>query len=136
MGSHKLKQWDSFIKGSRNKMNLIHFLCREWRHQQYRTKLLNRKMYLAFDEECWLLTQSAVVEVLSLRCNHKEAYTRLLLYAKSAAEEVSGAVVIVCEDTDVFILALACSNNGIGAPVYQKRGTISRTRYVNITESK
>ena len=60
--------------------------------------------------------------------------TRLLLHAKSTVEEVTGAVVVACEDTDVFILPLACSNNDIDTPVYQKRGTTSGTRHVNITE--
>ena len=121
-------------KGSSNNASLIRFLCTEWKHQKYRSKLRNRTMFLAFEEECWMLNENTAVEVTALRCNHEEADTRLLLHAKSAAEDISGAVVIVCEDTDVFVLAVACAKDDIDAPLYQKRGTASRTRYVNITE--
>ena len=41
-----------------------------------------------------------------LRCNHEEADTRIFLHAKDASQS-KDAVVIICEDTDVFSIAIS-----------------------------
>eukprot|EP00794_Sanderia_malayensis_P019746 gene19746-21683_t len=129
---HKIQQWDLFIKSSKNKTSLIQFLAKEWRQESYRNRLAGKTMFIGYDTECWKLTESTAQEATELRCAHEEADTRLLLHAKNAAEEGCEAVIIVSEDTDVFVLAVA-NRYGIQATMYQKRGTQARSRYVNIT---
>eukprot|EP00794_Sanderia_malayensis_P020731 gene20733-22764_t len=131
---HKIQQWDLFIKSSKNKTSLIQFLAKEWRQESYRKRLAGKTMFIGYDTECWKLTESTAQEATELRCAHEEADTRLLLHAKNAAEEGCEAVIIVSEDTDVFVLAVA-NRYGIQATMYQKRGTQARSRYVNITST-
>ena len=119
---HQIQQWKLFIKSSSNKTNLIRFFAKEWKQASYRRRLAGKTMFIGYDEECWNLTESSVQEAIGLRCNHEEADTRLLLHAKNAAEEGYEAIVIISEDTDVFVLVVANSYH-IQAPIYQKRGT-------------
>ena len=43
------------------------------------------------------------------------------------------AIVIVSEDTDVFVLAVFVANELPNIAIYQKRGTVARSRFVNIS---
>ena len=70
---------------------------------------------------------------MSLQWNHKEANTRLLLYTKASCDEGNNSIVLVCKDTNVFILALSTLQDGV-QNVYQKRGGLTRMRYANLTE--
>ena len=130
--AHKIKQWHQFIKSSHNKANLIRFLCNEWKSIHYRSRLQYIHMYLGYDKECFKLTKESVEIVKHLRRNHEEADTRVFLHAKDAAS-TKDAVIIVCQDTDVFILAIAKAAI-VGVPIFQKRGTQNRTRFVSITD--
>ena len=130
--SHKIKQWQSFLKDSNNKCSFIRFLCKEWRNDKYCSKLKQVTLFVAYDRECWKLTADGAVQVDSLACSHEEADTRMLFHAKKAAENRKDAVVIVCEDTDVLVLATAMAEE-IGVPIYQRRGNQSRTRYINVS---
>ena len=87
-------------------------------------------MFLAYDQICFKLTIDEVMNAEYLNCSHEEADTRILLHCKSAATE-NEAIVIVCEDTDVLILAIAYADE-VGVPIYRKRGNHSRTRYVHV----
>ena len=58
---------------------------------------------------------------MSLQCNYEEADTRLLLYSKASCDEGNNSIVLVCEDINVFILALSTLQDGV-QKVYQKRG--------------
>ena len=89
-------------------------------------------MYLGYDQECFKLTIESVESVEHLRCNHEEADTRIFLHAKDAAL-IKETILIVCEDTGVCTLAIAKANI-ISVPIYQKRDTQNRTRFINITE--
>ena len=72
-------------------------------------------MQLAYDEEYFKVTNENVEEVSYLRCNHKEADTRILLHVKDA-------VPIAIPKADI-----------IGVPIYMKRRTQNRKRFVDIT---
>ena len=63
LGSRKVKQWQSFIKGSINKIEFIRFMYKEWRKLHYRSKLMNGRMYLAYEQEFWLMTRDSVTEI-------------------------------------------------------------------------
>ena len=69
--------------------------------------------------------------MLYLRCNHEEADTRIFLPAKDSSQS-KDAFVKICEDTDVFLIAI--SKADIGVPIYMKRGTQNRTRLVDLTD--
>lgn len=64
-------------------------------------------MFLAFEKKCFRITQNDVEEVTALRSTHEEADTRLLLYLKDVVDTGSEAVLLVCDDTDVFKKAVA-----------------------------
>ena len=109
-------------------MNLIRFLCNEWTNIYFRLKLEETEMYLAYDEECFRVTTENVAEMSYLRCNHEEADTRIFLHAKDASQS-KDAVAIICEDTYVFSIAISKADI-IGVPIYMKRYTQNRTRFV------
>ena len=130
--NHRINQWKQFIKRSENKANLIRFLCKEWKGDHFRSRLEGCKMYLGYDEICFMLSEQSVDIAENLNSNHEEADSRLFLHAKNVVS-TKEAIVIVCEDTDVFVLGVA--NAGvINIPLYMKRGSQSKTRFVNLTE--
>ena len=119
---HKIQQWGKFVKGSKNKASLIRFLCNEWKNEKYRQKLNGKSLYLAYDEECWRVTSQKVEEISVLKSDHEEADTRLLLHALHASTEGCSTegcseVLLVCEDTDVMIIALSGCKS-IPIPIY------------------
>ena len=62
--------------------------------------------------------------VNDLKSSQEEADTRILLHAKHASDQGYTSVIVVSEDTDVFVL--------VPASLYQKRGTSTRVRYMDI----
>ena len=58
---------------------------------------------------------------MSLQDNYQEADTRLLLHSKASCDEGNDSIVLLCEDINVFILALSTLQDGV-QKVYQKRG--------------
>lgn len=57
-------------------------------------------------------------EVTALRSIHEEADTRLLLHSKLVVDTGSEAVLLVCDDADVFILAVV--EIELTIPIFQK----------------
>jgi len=68
-----------------------------------------------------------VIDVDYLKCGQKEADTRLLFHAARCTSAGFTAVMIVCEDTDVFILCAAFSFQ-IPCPMYTKNRTKTRVQ--------
>ena len=116
---HKMQQWRKFVKGSHNKASLIKFLCNEWK-EEYRQNLKGKTLFLAYDQECLKVDETTVNKVQELECYHEEADTGLLLHAHHASTHNSSEVLIVFEDTDVLVLAIAFCNQ-ICVPIYQKK---------------
>lgn len=83
--------------------------------------------------QCHKITSEHVKEVHELKSSQEEADTRLLLLAAHAGRDGYEAAVIVSEDTDVFVLCLAFQTR-ITCPLYQKCGTQTRTKYVDIAK--
>lgn len=130
--THKIQQWQQFLKGSSNKKAFIQFLATEWRKEDYRTKLQEKTMMLAWDEECWRLTRNGSTKLEELCSNQEEADTRMFLHVKQAESHGHGSAVIISEDTDVFVLAVYIASFS-SIEIYQKRGTQGKCRYVNIS---
>ena len=89
-------------------------------------------MCLAYDEECFRVTTENVDEVSYLRYNQEEADTRTFLHAKDPSHSKDAAVIIF-KDPDVFSIAISKADI-ISVPIYMKRGTQNRTRFLDITD--
>ena len=126
-----VRQWRSFLTGIGNKTSLISFIVSEWKKPEYREKLNGKVLYTTVDGKCYKITSRGSEEVPDLQCQQEEADGRLLLHAVHAAREGYQSVVICAEDTDVFIMCLAFHDK-IGAPLFQKCGTRTRSRLVDI----
>ena len=69
--------------------------------------------------------------VNDLKSSQEEADTWILLNAKHASDQGYTSVIVVSEDTDVFVLLIAFAKD-IPASFYQKRGTSTRVQYMDI----
>ncbi|KAI3381643.1 hypothetical protein SNEBB_009797, partial [Seison nebaliae] len=111
-------------------MKLIDFILEQWKQPQRREQLAQRTVFFTSGEKCFKLSSNSVSEVAELASTHEEADTRILLHAKHASGNYS-AIVIVAEDTDVFILCLAFQSQ-IDSAMYIKCGSASRIRYIDV----
>ena len=84
-------------------------------------------MLVTCGETCFELTREKSQEVLSLRSNHEEADTRLILHVQHAAGDYQ-AIVFVADDTDVFGI---CLSRTIKSNLFTRRGTRSRIRVID-----
>ncbi len=125
-----VRQWRSFLSKIVNKTSLITFLVSKWKKVPYREKLQGKVLYVTVDDKCYRITCQGSLEVPALQCSQEEADGRLLLHSVHAARECE-AVVVCSEDTDVFILCLTFHDR-IRAPLFQKCGTKTRRRIVDI----
>ena len=88
-------------------------------------------MYLAYDENCFRVTTENVEEVSYLGRYHEEADRQTFQHAKDASQ--SKDAVMICEDIDVFSITIS-KTDFIGVPIYMKRGTQNRIRFIDITD--
>ena len=95
---------------------------------------LETKQFVTCGEKCWRITREETSLIDELQSSQEEADTRMLLHAKHAWDSGYKSVVIVSEDTDVFILCIAFANDFKGS-LYQKRGTTTRTKYMDIKKT-
>jgi len=126
-----VRQWRAFLKQVNNKSSLIEFLVQEWQTAKYTDKLPGKVLFVTRIERCWNINGNHREEVSELMSRHEEADGRLLIHAAHAAAAGHSAVVICSEDTDVFVLCLALSEQ-IGVPLFQRCGTQTRTRLIDI----
>ena len=113
-----------------NKTSLINFIVNRWRKPECRDELREKIVYATVNDKCYQITSKGSEVVSSLQCQHEEADGRIFLHAAHAARKGYQSVVICSDDTYVFIMALA-SNDKIGAALFQKCGTRTRTRMVD-----
>ena len=126
-----VRQWRSFLLKVASKTSITAFMVNEWRKAAYRERLGDKILYVTVSETCYRNTSEDNNECPSLQCSQEEADGRLLLHAAHAAKEGYEAVVICSEDSDVFIMALAFHDK-IGVPLFQKCGTKTRKRVIDI----
>ena len=105
------KQWRKYLADGKNKERLVEFFFEEW--SKCPVELYEGvTLFVAHGETCHALrgegNEIDVVSIPSLRCDHEEADTRMLLYAHYAASH-SSTVVIKSVDTDVLIISLGLS---------------------------
>ena len=130
---HKIKKWRSFLSEADNKTRLIQFLVSDWKSSSKRELILDKVLVVTCGTRCWKITSDDSSEIVELESSHEEADTRLLLHAKHAADSGYRNIIVVSEDTDVFVLLLSFAKD-ISAALYQKRGTKTRTQFTNISQ--
>ena len=128
---HKIKQWRSFLSEAQNKTMLIEFIAEEWKANESKTMIGKKALFVTCGQKCWCIGKMGVSLVDDLRSSQQEADTQILLHAKHASGQGYTSVIVVSEDTDVFVLLIAFAK-GIPASLYQKRGTSTRVRYMDI----
>ena len=126
-----MRQWRGFLSKVASKTSITAFMVNEWRKAAYRERLGDKILYVTVSKTCYRNTSEDNNECPSLQCSQEEADGRLLLHAAHAAKEGYEAVVICSEDSDVFIMALAFHDK-IGVPLFQKCGTKTRKRVIDI----
>ena len=107
VGSAQVKQFGSFLYSNANKNALIKFVLEEWKQHKYRIKIKESIEFFVTDKQkAYMVSQSAVVEDLGLRCSHEEVDTRMILHANHAASSSYNKVMIASPDTDAFVILL------------------------------
>ena len=127
---HKIQQWRRLLMCGASKTKLISFILTQWQQPQSRQQLGQRTVFFTSGKKCFQLQRDSLSEVAELASSQEEADTRILLHAKHAAGNYS-AIVVVAEDTDVFVLCLAFQSQ-INCSMYMKCGSASRIRYIDI----
>ena len=112
---------------------MIRFLANEFKKEKYKEILqCQRKvLFIKSEEKCWKITGESVEVVPELASSQKEADTRLLLHASQAAQEGHRAVIVVTEDTDVFVLLLSFCR-AMDTTILQKCRSSTRTKLIDI----
>ena len=124
---YKVKSWSKLLCVASNKIEIVKFLLLQWKNYEFRSKLVDRELYVTSEDQCWKLTSSTCELVPELQCNHEEADTRIILHAQHA----SGKCVVHCDDTDVLIILLAYSQS-LGE-CYIKKGKGSKSRIIELS---
>ena len=130
---HRIKQWRSFLSEAHNNTMLIEFIPEEWKSNDSKAVIGNKTLYVTRGEKCWKITRCETSLVDELQSSQEEADTRILLPAKHASDQGYKSVVVVSEDTGVDVLCIAFAKD-IKGSFYQKRGTKTRTRYLDIKQ--
>ena len=130
---HRVQLWRAFLSSSDNKSSFIKFRASQWTDSLHREKLNEKILYVTCEEDCHKITKDGVSLEEKLHSTQEEADTRLLLHAHHASRSGSKSVVIVSEDTDVFLLCLAYQEL-LSAEIVMKCGSQNRVRYIDITK--
>jgi len=128
---HKIKNWRRLLACAESKNHLIQFLVDSWKDPKRRQQLSNKTMFVTCGEKCIKFTQESHEEIEALKSDQEEADTRLLLHAKHASVSYP-ALLIIADDTDVFIIALGLCRQ-INSEMFIRRGNKTRLRLVNIS---
>ena len=129
----RIKQWRSFLPEAHNKTMLLELIVEEWKSNDSKAIIGNKTLYVTCGEKCWKITRCETSLVDELQSSQEEADTRILFHAKHASDHGYMYVVVVSEDTDVYVLCIAFAKD-IKGSFYQKRGTKTRTRYLDIKQ--
>ena len=124
---HKVKQWRSFLSEAQNKTMLVEFITEEWQSNESKSMVRQKTLFVTCGQKCWRIGQMGASLVNDLKSSQEEVDTRILLHAKHASDQGYMSIIVVSEDTDVFVLLIAFAKE-IPVSLYQKRGTSTRVR--------
>ena len=96
-------QWRKFLANTRNKTSLIKFLVQEWMFPSSTAMLQDKQLFVTCESKCYMVNQNTNSEISELESSHEEADTCLILHTAHVAKCGIGSVIIIAEDTDVFL---------------------------------
>ena len=110
-------QFKKSLLSAQFKQELSQLLLDTSQQPVYTPELSRRSVYVTNGEECHLLqvamtdrSHITITPVPELRCNYKEADSRLLLHASHAAHRGSSPVALRSPDSDVTVIAIGISH--------------------------
>ena len=103
---YKIQWWRRLLRSLASKSALIKFLCQAWRNIPCPEKLGSKLLFITCGKQCFKVTKDGSEVVDELATSHEEADTRTLLHTKHASSNYI-SMVIVTDDTDVFIICLS-----------------------------
>ena len=103
---HKIQWWRRLLRSSASKTSLIKFLCQAWRNDPYPERLGSKLLFITCGKQCFKVTKDGSEVIDDLATFQEEASTRTLLHTKHVSSNYI-YMVIVTEDTDVFIICLS-----------------------------
>ena len=132
VAGQKIQQWRRLLRSSTSKTALIKFLCEAWKNDPYPEKLGSKVLFITCEKQCFKVTKEGSEAIDELTTTQEEADTRMLLHAKHASSNYK-SIVIVTEDTDVFIICVAIFRQ-ISSHMYIQCGTKNRFRHIDISK--
>jgi hypothetical protein len=134
------KDFKAALKSRKFKSALLSFLTVEWSQDKYSEILEGHTLYVSCGKECFVYTTNdGVVSrdiVVSMRNEHEEADTRIVLHLKHANDlNPAATAVIRCNDTDVLCI-LCHHTKRFSAKVYMDTGLDSDNtrKYIDVTK--
>ena len=97
---------EKLLRSSASKTALIKILCQAWRNDPYLEKLGSKLLFITCGKQRSKDTKDGFEVVGELATSKEEADTRTLLHTKHASGNYI-YMVIVTEDTDVFIICIS-----------------------------
>ena len=94
-------QWRKFLFSTRNKTSLIQFLINEWKQHRHVERLNRRSLFVTCNETCYWIDAQGCKAIPELESTQDMC---ILLHSVHAAFCGFREVVIVSDDTDVFLL--------------------------------
>ena len=108
MPTSQVYQWHQFLSLSSNQTLLIQFVVDQRSKNPYFLTVERNVFYATVGDTCFEISRYGKTEVESLQCHQEEAETRTFFHLVHGVR-VSRRFVIHTPDTDVFILAVAVS---------------------------
>ena len=128
-----MKQWRRFLHNEGNKRQLIKFFLKQWTLEKFILRLSGKSFIVTMENQAFQILTCNMEVIPELKSDEEEADGRLLLHAAHAINSNISSIVVVSEDTDVFLLMLAHATKMDGC-LYQKLGTRNRSWYIDITK--
>ena len=104
-GGHCIKNWKRILTSTDTKNGLTKFLAESWKTEKSRDQLRHTTLIVTSGEKSFKITKAEVAEIEELNSSYEEADTRLVIHARHAAQSFP-EVIIISEDTDVFVIIL------------------------------
>ena len=81
----------------------------EWRQTKYTERLNGKVVYVTSGDTCYKIYHQSFILGLEVCSTHEEADIRLMVHAAHTARAGFQSIVLVTDDTDVFLVSLAFS---------------------------
>lgn len=123
--------WRQFIDLPENKQDLEHFLSMELIRQAKSTQPNREVVTSGGFHDRMAVETSRGTNVNSLKCNHNEADTRILLHAKSVTDLGFERLIIISRDTDVLVLLIHFASD-LSGEIWFQTGTAKQRSFVAV----